>query len=51
MLTTGKNEKVRSLHVPAMHDICREEAVGVKCSNYTYKITIFVNMWNFGQIR
>ena len=33
------------------HEIYREEAVGVKCSNYTWKITIYVNMWNLGQFR
>ena len=27
----------------------KEEAVGLKSSNYTLKITIFVNMWNLGQ--
>ena len=31
------------------HEIYREEAVGLKNSNYTWKITIFVNMWNLGQ--
>ena len=34
-LTTGKNEKVHSSHVPIM--IYREEAVGLKSSNYTKK--------------
>ena len=29
--------------------IYREEAVGLKSSNYTLKITIYVNMWNLGQ--
>ena len=36
------------LNVPAMK-IYREEAVGLKSSNYTLKITIFVNVWDFGQ--
>ena len=27
----------------------REEAVGLKSSNYTLKIMIFVDMWNLGQ--
>ena len=31
--------------------IYREEAVGLKKSNYTLKITIFVNMWNLEQFR
>ena len=26
-----------------------EEAVGLKNSNYTWKIMIFANMWNLGQ--
>ena len=33
------------------HDIYRDEAVGQKRSNYTLKITIYVNMWNLGQFR
>ena len=31
------------------HEIYSEEAVGLKSSNYTLKIIIFVNMWNLGQ--
>ena len=31
------------------HKIYREEAVGLKISNYTEKIMISVNMWNLGQ--
>ena len=27
----------------------RKEAVGLRSSNYTLKITILVNMWNLGQ--
>ena len=33
------------------HKIYRVEAVGLKRSNYTFKITIFVSMWNLGQFR
>ena len=33
------------------HEIYREEAVGLKSSDYTLKITIFANMWNLGQFR
>ena len=40
--------KVYSLHVPC-HKIYTVKAVGLKSSNYTLKITIFVNMWNLGQ--
>ena len=31
------------------HKICRDEAVGLKSCKYTWKITIFVKMWNLGQ--
>ena len=31
------------------HKIYRVEAVGLKSSSYTLKITIFVKMWNLGQ--
>ena len=33
------------------HKIYRDEAVGLKSCKYTWKITIFVKMWNFGQCR
>ena len=29
----------------------RVEVVGLRCYNYTLKITIFVNMWNLGQFQ
>ena len=31
------------------HNIYRDEAVGLKSCKYTWKITIFVKMWNLGQ--
>ena len=31
------------------HKIYRVEAVGLKSCNYTWKIMIFANVWNFGQ--
>ena len=38
-------------YIPVMSlpwiEIYREEAVGLKNSNYSLKITTFVNMWNF----
>ena len=49
-LTTGKNEKEYSWHVPAIKFIGME-AVGLKSCKYTLKITIFVKMWNLGQYR
>ena len=33
------------------HKIYRVEAVGLKSSNYTWKIMISANMWNLGQFR
>ena len=33
------------------HKIYRGEAVGLKSRKYTWKITIYVNMWNLGQFR
>ena len=33
------------------HEIQRDEAVGLKSCKYTWKITIYVNMWNLGQFR
>ena len=33
------------------HKIYRVESVGLKSSNYTWKIMIGANMWNLGQVR
>ena len=33
------------------HEIYRDEAEGLKSCKYTWKITIYVNVWNFGQFR
>ena len=46
-LTTGKNEKGGFL-CPC-HKIYRLEAVRLSLSNYTFEMTIFVSMWNWGQ--
>ena len=32
-------------------EIYMDEAVGLKSYKYTWKITIYVNMWNLGQFR
>ena len=32
------------------HKIYRDEAVGLKCCKYTWKLTIFVKIWNLGNI-
>ena len=47
---TGKKLKSRFLTCH-YHEIYREEAVGLKSSHSTLKITIFVNMSNLGQFR
>ena len=33
------------------HEIYRDEAVGLKSRKYTWKIMIYVSMWNLGQFR
>ena len=33
------------------HEIYKDEAVGLNSCKYTWKITIYVNMWNLGQFR
>ena len=43
-----KWKKKYSWHVPAIK-IYRDEAVGLKNCSYTWKIIIFVKMWNLGQ--
>ena len=48
--TWQKWKKVYSLDVPAMK-ILGKKRIGLKSSNCTLKITIFVNMWNLGQFR
>ena len=47
--STGKNEKVHSLRVPALK--FTGQLVGLKRSNYTFEITISVSMWNLEQFR
>ena len=44
-----QNEKEYSWHVTAIK-IYRDEAVGLKSCKNTWKITIFVKMWNLGNI-
>ena len=47
-----KKEKKKSRFLTSpYHKIYRVEDVGLKSSNYTLQITIFVNMWNLGQFR
>ena len=33
------------------HKIYRVKAVGISISDYTFKITIFVSVWNLGPFR
>ena len=45
-----KNEKVESRFLTCLcHKIYRVEALGLKSFNYTFKVKIFVSMWNLGQ--
>ena len=39
----------KTIPVILLHEIYRVEAVCLKNSDYTLKITFFVNMWNLGQ--
>ena len=49
-LTGGNWQKwKRVLLTCPCHKIYRDEAVGLKSCKYTWKITIFVKMWNLGQ--
>ena len=38
----------KSIPEMSCHKIYRDEAVGLKSCKYTWKITIFVKMWNLG---
>ena len=41
----------KSIPYMLRHKISRVEAVGLKKSSHTFKITIFMSMWNLGQFR
>ena len=50
MLTAHSLHKLKSTFITCpSHKLYGVEAVSLKDSNYTLKITIFVNMWNLGQ--
>ena len=52
VLTGGNWQKwKRVLLTRPCHEICRDEAVGLKSRKNTWKIMIFVKMWNLGQYR
>ena len=51
-LTGGNWQKWKWVFLTCpFHEIYRDEAVGLKSCKNTWKITIFVKMWNFGQNR
>ena len=51
-LTGGNWQKWKRLFLTCpCHKIYRDEAVGLKSCKNTWKITIFVKMWNLGQYR
>ena len=48
-LTGGNWQKWKRVFLTCpCHEIYRDEAVGLKSCKYTWKITIYVNMWNLG---
>ena len=52
LLTGGNWQKWKIVFLTCpCHEIYRDEAVGLKSSKNTWKITIFVKMWNLGQNR
>ena len=51
-LTGGNWQKWKRVFLTCpCHEIYRDEAVGLKSCKNTWKITIFVKMWNLGQYR
>ena len=51
-LTGGNWQKWKRVFLKCpCHEIYRDEAVGLKSCKNTWKITIFVKMWNLGQYR
>ena len=52
VLTGGNWQKWKRVFLTCpCHEIYRDEAVGLKSCKNTWKITIFVKMWNLGQYR
>ena len=51
-LTGGNWQKWKRVFLTCpCHEIYRDEAVGLKSCKNTWKITIFVKIWNLGQYR
>ena len=51
-LTGGNWQKLKRVFLTCpCHEIYRDEAFGLKSCKNTWKITIFVKMWNLGQYR
>ena len=52
ILTGGNWQKWKRVFLTCpCHEIYRDEEVGLKSCKNTWKITIFVKMWNLGQYR
>ena len=52
ILTGGNWQKWKRVFLTCLcHEIYRDETVGLKSCKNTWKITIFVKMWNLGQYR
>ena len=52
LLTGGNWQKWKRVFLTCLcHEIYKDEAVGLKSCKNTWKITIFVKMWNLGQYR
>ena len=52
ILTGGNWQKWKRVFLTCpCHEIYRDEAVGLKSCKNTWKITIFVKMWNLGRYR
>ena len=52
VLTTHNWQKWKRVFLTCpCHKIYRDEAVDLKSGKHTWKITIFVKMWNLGQYR
>ena len=52
LLTGGNWQKWKRVFLTCpCHEMYRDEAVGLKSCKSTWKITIFVKMWNLGQYR
>ena len=51
LLNDSQLAKMKVFLTCHFHEIYRDKAVGLKSCKYTWKNTIYVNMWNLGQFR